>query len=156
MLGLFGSAVPTGAQQASQAGVDVRQLERRFEQQELAQSADGVAVPRIPKSETSADPTPLFVLRKVSITGASAIGSEELAAAWQPYIGKKVSQADLAAIAVNVGNVYRAAGFHLSRASVPPQDIAGGTVRIEVTEGSITDLGVKGDGVERFGIRSLL
>jgi hemolysin activation/secretion protein len=159
VLGLFGSAVQAVAQQASQAGVDVRQLERRFEQQELAQSAGGgrgVAVPRVPRSEASADPTPLFVLRRVSITGASAIGSGELAAAWQPYIGKKVSQADLAAIAVKVGDVYRAAGFHLSRASVPPQDIAGGTVRIEVTEGSINDLWVKGEGAERFGIRTLL
>jgi len=117
----------------------------------------GVAlVPRIPRSEASADPTPLFVLPKVSITGASAIGPGELAAAWQRYIGKKVSQADLAAMAVNVGDVYRAAGFHLSRASVPPQDIAGGTVRIEVIEGSITDIVVKGEGVERFGIRTLL
>ncbi len=159
VLGLFGSALPAGAQQASQAGVDVRQLERRFEQQELDQTADGrrgVAVPRVPKSESPADPTPLFVLRKVSISGANAIGPRELAAAWQPYVGKKVSQADLAAIAVSVGDVYRAAGFHITRASVPPQDITGGAVRIEVIEGSISDIGVKGEGVERFGIQRLL
>jgi hemolysin activation/secretion protein len=153
------SAMPAVAQQAGQVGVDVRQLERRFEQQELGQSADGgrgVAIPRVVRSESSVDATPLFVLRKVSIAGASAIPLEELAAASQPYIGRKVSQADLAAISVKVGDVYRAAGFHLSRASVPPQDIAGGTVRIEVIEGSITDIRMNGEGVERFGIRSLL
>ncbi len=56
-------------------------------------------------------------------------------------------------IASGIGDFYRAAGFHLSRAIVPPQDIADGAVRIQVIEGSITDVVVKGEGVERFGIR---
>ena len=141
-LGSLGSVAPTVAQQVSQAGVDVRQLERRYEQQGLDQSTDArrqVAVPRVPRSEIGGDPKPLFVLRKVSVAGARAIEAGALASAWQSYIGKKVSQADLAAIAVSVGDVYRAAGYHLSRASVPPQDIAGGAIQIKVIEGSITD-----------------
>ncbi len=43
------------------------------------QSTDGrrgVAVPRVSRSETAADPTPLFVLRNVSLTGAHAIAPE--------------------------------------------------------------------------------
>ncbi len=144
---------------ASPSSVDVRQLERRFEEQESAQSADGkrgVAVPRVSRSETAADPTPLFVLRKVSLTGAHAIAPDELAAAWRPFVGKKVSQADLVTIATGIGDVYRAAGFHLSRAIVPPQDIAGGAVKIQVIEGSVTDVILKGDGAEQFGLRTLL
>ena len=159
VLGMFGNALPAEAQQASQSGVDVRQLERRFEQQDSDQSTDGrrgVAVPRVSRSETAADPTPLFVLRSVSIAGAHAIPSRDLAAAWRPFAGKKVSQADLVTIATGIGDVYRAAGFHLSRAIVPPQDIANGAVRIQVIEGIITDVVVKGEGVERFGIRALM
>jgi hemolysin activation/secretion protein len=113
-------------------------------------------VPRVSRSETSADPTPLFVLREVSLTGAHAIAPEELAAAWRPLVGKKVSQADLVTIATGIGAVYRAAGFHLSRAIVPPQDIADGAVSIQVIEGSITDVALKGEGAEQFGIRALL
>ena len=159
VLGLFGNVLPAEAQQASQSGVDVRQLERRFEQQDSDQSTDGrrgVAVPRVSRSETASDPTPLFVLRNVSMAGAHAIPPRDLAAAWRPFAGKKVSQADLVTIATGIGDVYRAAGFHLSRAIVPPQDIADGAVRIQVIEGSITDVVVKGEGVERFGIRALL
>jgi hemolysin activation/secretion protein len=80
----------------------------------------------------------------------------QLATAYQPYIGKNVSQADLAAIATAISDCYRAAGFHLSRAIVPPQDIEGGLVRIEVVEGGITDVVLKGEGAEQFGVRSLL
>jgi hemolysin activation/secretion protein len=159
VLGMFGNALPAEAQQASQSGVDVRQLERRFEQQDTDQSTDGrrgVAVPRVSRSETATDPTPLFVLRNVSIAGAHAIPPRDLAAAWRPFAGKKVSQADLVTIATGIGDVYRAAGFHLSRAIVPPQDIANGAVRIQVIEGIITDVVVKGEGVERFGIRALM
>ncbi len=157
-LGMYITPLPAIAQ-ASPSSVDVRQLERRFEEQESAQSADGkrgVAVPRVSRSETAADPTPLFVLRKVSLTGAHAIPPDELAAAWRPFVGKKVSQADLVTIATGIGDVYRAAGFHLSRAIVPPQDIAGGAVKIQVIEGSVTDVILKGDGAEQFGLRTLL
>ena len=103
-----------------------------------------------------ADSKPLFVLRRVAISGAVAVPQEQLATAYQPYIGKQVSQADLAAIAGAVSDVYRAVGFHLSRAVVPPQDIKGGALRIQVIEGSITDVTLKGDGAEQFGVRAML
>jgi hemolysin activation/secretion protein len=82
--------------------------------------------------------------------------SEDLAATWRPYLGKKVSQADLAAIAQAIGDLYRAAGFHLSRAIIPPQDIEGGRVRIQVIEGSIAEVALRGDGADQFGLRPML
>jgi hemolysin activation/secretion protein len=60
------------------------------------------------------------------------------------------------AIAAGISDLYRAAGFHLSRAIVPPQDIRDGQVRLEVIEGSITEVALKGEGAERFGVRTLL
>ncbi|MGQ0684114.1 ShlB/FhaC/HecB family hemolysin secretion/activation protein [Bradyrhizobium sp.] len=157
VLSLFAISVSAHAQQTP--GVDVRQLERRFDAQESDQTPDGrrgAAVPRVERSETSADPTPIVVLRNVSLTGARAIPPARLAGAWQPFIGRKVSQADLVRIAADIGEAYRGAGFHLSRAIVPPQDIAGGTVRFEVIEAAISELALKGEGAERFGIRALL
>ena len=159
VLGLFAFLGPAHAQQGGSPGFDVRQTERRFESQDIRQNQGGrsdVAVPRVARGEASADPTPLFVLRNVSLTGAQAIPVARLAEAWQPFIGKKVSQADLAKIATGVGDIYRQAGFHLSRAMVPPQDVAGGTIRIQVIEGAITEIDLKGEGAEQFGIRALL
>ncbi|MGQ7396584.1 POTRA domain-containing protein, partial [Streptococcus suis] len=60
------------------------------------------------------------------------------------------------AMAAAVSDVYRAAGFHLSRAIIPPQDVADGRLRLRVIEGSITDVVLKGEGAEEFGIRPML
>ena len=159
VLGLFAISVSAHAQQATSSGFDVRETERRFEVQDSAQGPNGrrgVNVPGVSQGETSADPTPIVVLRNVSLTGAHAIPPARLADAWQPFIGRKVSQADLVRIATDIGEAYRRAGFHLSRAIVPPQDIAGGTVRFQVIEGAICELELKGDGAGRFGVRALL
>ncbi|MDP3691921.1 ShlB/FhaC/HecB family hemolysin secretion/activation protein [Bradyrhizobium sp.] len=148
------------AQQAGQPGFDPRQTEKRFDALQSEESADtlrsGVQVPRVSRSESPADSTPLVVLNKVSLTGARAIPSEDVARTYQPYLGKKISQADLAAIAAAVSDLYRAAGFHLSRAIVPPQDIQGGHVRLQVIEGGIAEVAFKGEGADQFGVRPML
>jgi hemolysin activation/secretion protein len=100
--------------------------------------------------------TPMFVLRHVSIAGATAISLDRLAAVYQPYLGKKVSQADLAKITEAMSEIYRSAGFHLSRAIIPPQDIQRGTVVVRVVEGSITSVRLKGKGAEQFGVEAML
>ena len=148
---------PALAQNANQPGYDPRQIEKRFEDQQSSQGGGGrprLSSPQFAGAE--GDSKPLFVLRRVAISGAVAVPQEQLATAYQPYIGKQVSQADLAAIAGAVSDVYRAVGFHLSRAVVPPQDIKGGALRIQVIEGSITDVTLKGDGAEQFGVRAML
>jgi hemolysin activation/secretion protein len=150
---------PAQAQHANQPGYDPRQTEKRFEDQQSSQGVNGrprLPSPQFARPEGQGDSKPLFVLRHVSIASAVAIPKDRLAATYQSYIGKKVSQADLAAIAAAVSDVYRAAGFHLSRAIVPPQDIQGGQLRIQVIEGSITELVLKGDGAEQFGVRPML
>jgi len=150
---------PAQAQHANQPGYDPRQTEKRFEDQQSSQGANGrprLPSPQFARPEGQGDPKSLFVLRRVSITGAVAIPQDRLVTTYQPYIGKNVSQADLAAIAAAVSDLYRAAGFHLSRAIVPPQDIQSGQLHIQVIEGSITELALKGDGDEQFGVRPML
>jgi hemolysin activation/secretion protein len=155
MMGLL-AAVPARAQQS---GFDPRQTERRFDELQSAQTPSArsaLRMPHVSRPATGADSRPLFVLRGVSLTGAEAIPRDRLATAYQSYLGKQVSQADLAAMAVAVSDLYRAAGFHLSRAIVPPQDVGNGNVRLQVIEGSITEVALKGDGAEQFGIRPML
>ncbi|HZR77295.1 ShlB/FhaC/HecB family hemolysin secretion/activation protein [Bradyrhizobium sp.] len=147
------------AEQASPA-YDPRQFDQRFGEGQFERApavGPNLPMPKLARpAEAAADPTPLFVLRHVSIVGATTISPGLLAVAYQPYIGRKVSQADLAAIAGSISDIYRAAGFHLSRAIVPPQDISDGTIRIQVIEGSITEVDLKGEGAEEFGVRQML
>ena len=161
LVALFSLAPAVRAEQASQPTYDPRQFDQRFNgvQSDETPSArqQRLRMPKLAQPATPpADPRPLFVLRHISIVGATAIPPDQLASAYQPYIGKKVSQADLAAIATAIGEIYRAAGFHLSRAIVPPQDINNGSIRVQVIEGSITTLDLRGEGVEEFGVRQIL
>ena len=153
------SAAPVHAEQATPA-YDPRQFDQRFSGEQLERSAAGrprLPVPKLARpAMPAADPRPLFVLRQISIVGATAIPRDQLAPAYQPYVGRKVSQADLAVIAAGISEIYRAAGFHLSRAIVPPQDIDNGTIRVQVIEGSITAIDLKGEGAEEFGVRQML
>ena len=153
------ACLPAQAQHANQPGYDPRQTERRFDGQQSSQGVNGrprLPSPQFARPEGQGDSRPLFVLQHVSITGAVAIPQDRLVTTYQPYIGKKVSQADLAAISAAVGDIYREAGFHLSRAMIPPQDIQNGQLHLQVVEGSITEVALKGDGAEQFGVRPML
>lgn len=156
---LGGLSVPVRAQQANQPGFDPRQSEKRFDQKQseaLQARRSTLRMPHPFLQQAAADTKPMFKLRGVSLGGANAIETDQIFKVYQPYLGKKVSQADLAAIAQGVSDLYRTAGFHLSRAIVPPQDIRDGRVRLQVIEGSITEVSLNGDGVEQFGVRPLL
>ena len=146
------------AQQANQPGFDPRQPEKYFENQSDQEtlSRPPVKLPSVGQPNTGGDTKPQFVLRGINVSGAHAIPHDRIAAVYQTYLGKKVSQADLAAIAGAISDLYRADGFHLSRAIVPPQDIADGRVRIQVIEGAIVQADLKGDGAEQFGVRPML
>ncbi|MGJ5207605.1 ShlB/FhaC/HecB family hemolysin secretion/activation protein [Bradyrhizobium sp. HKCCYLR20261] len=147
------------AQQVNQPGFDPRQTERYLDEQQRRSAQPVPPRPRAPQFAPQGgggDVKPLFTLRAVALTGASVLPADQLASAYQPYLGKPVSQADLAAIATAISDQYRAAGYHLSRAIVPPQDISNGRVRIQVIEGSITEVSLKGTGAEEFGVRPML
>jgi len=146
------------AQQAHQLGFDPRQPEKHFENQTEQESLSRppVKLPSVGQPQTGGDTGPQFVLRGINVSGAHAIPPDNIAAIYQPYLGKQVSQADLAAIAGAISDLYRAQGYHLSRAIVPPQDIADGHVRIQVIEGTIVEANLKGDEAEQFGVRPML
>jgi len=152
--------LPTVRAQQATPTYDPRQLEQRFNDNQSEQSSTeqpGLPMPKVARpAGSAADRTPFFVLRRVSIAGANTISRDLLAAAYQPYLGKKVSQADLVTIASGISDIYRNAGFHLSRAIVPPQDINRGSIRIQVIEGSIATVDLKGEGAEEFGVRQML
>jgi hemolysin activation/secretion protein len=154
----FALATPARAQQAN-PGFNPRQTEKHFDDLEAGQRRSAkppLRVPSLARPEIAANTKPQFVLRAVSLVGVSAMRYEDLAATWRTYLGKKVSQADLAAVAQAIGDLYRAAGFHLSRAIIPPQDIEDGRVRIQMIEGGITEIALRGDSAEQFGVRPML
>jgi hemolysin activation/secretion protein len=150
-----GNAQQTGYQPRA----DPRLPETSFDSFQREHDRDkraAIQMPTLAKPEVAADTTPLFKLTAVFVDGASVMPADRIAATYRPYLGRTVSQADLVAIAENISNLYRGAGYHLSRTIVPPQDIKDGRIRVRVIEGKIAEIVLNGKEVDQFGIRSLL
>jgi hemolysin activation/secretion protein len=158
-LALAAQASPVFAQQSSPQPprIDPQQPGRQIDANEAEQRRREKPQPRIqrlaaPSPRVSG--APMFVLRSVTVQGATAIPASVIAEAYRDKLGHAVSQKDLQNIATAISDLYRAAGFHLSRAIIPPQDVQGGRLRIRVIEGAIADVRIKGNDVKKYGLAS--
>jgi hemolysin activation/secretion protein len=98
----------------------------------------------------------LFLLTAVRIEGGSPLAPGDIEAVYQDRLGKPISQTGLAALAGEISQRHRDAGYHLTRAIIPPQDIKGGIVTIRIIPGAVAELAVQGDEANRFGTRRML
>lgn len=80
-----------------------------------------------------------LTIRRIVVTGASVYTEEDLAPLYADLVGPEVSLAAVYEIARRITAKYGAAGYVLSRAVVPPQNLGrrGATIRIQVVEGYV-------------------
>jgi hemolysin activation/secretion protein len=159
VLAALAAALAPTAALAQGSGYDPRAAERQVVQEPNEQRGArraGVPIARPGFAKAAADTKVLFRLHRVSVSGAESLPPHIVENTYRRFIGKGVSQADLSAIAEGVSDAYRAAGYHLSRAIVPPQDIRGGHVKVKMVEGRIAELVLKGDDSDAFGVRRML
>ena len=131
----------------------------------LAQSnrSSGAIERTIPKQQpatrvapTISAPTPIvpagsavtgrFILGAVHIEGATAFSQAELSPLFEPYLATEVDESTLNEIAARITDRYRKAGYLLSYAMVPAQDVRAGIVRIAVVEGLVDTIRIEGAG----------
>ena len=138
--------------------VDPGQSEKRFDAQQERQrlAKPPVVVPNLATAPMNADNRPLFILKGVVISGAISIPDDALRQHFDHLIGRRVSQADLLTITEGMTKSYREAGFHLSRAVIPSQDLKNGRLRVDLIEGFFTELDISGDDKDAFGARKFL
>ena len=91
-----------------------------------------------------------FVFREVNIEGAAVLTSAELLALWPVAPGETASVADVFRFANAITRTYADAGYALSFAVVPEQNIENGVVAIRVIEGFIDRIEFVGDKAERL------
>lgn len=85
-----------------------------------------------------------FVLTSVTVDGVSAYPLKDLAPLYASYLAREITMDDLVKIAQAITDKYRADGYFLTRAIVPPQP-PGGHARIRVYEGYVGEVEVTGD-----------
>jgi hemolysin activation/secretion protein len=86
-----------------------------------------------------------FRLQRVIVEGVTAIPPEAVARVVAPYQGREVSSEDLEALRQELTLLYIRRGYVNSGAVVPDQAVADGTVRIQVREGELTEIEVRGN-----------
>ncbi|MEK9627605.1 MAG: ShlB/FhaC/HecB family hemolysin secretion/activation protein [Nitrospinota bacterium] len=147
-VGLFSVGIlnsnPSGAQTVPSAA-EPQRIEKRFEKP-LAPGS--VMEPEIPESKSNKPPADLkkirFILKKIDVKG-STVYSHNAFQRWQRrFIDKKVSLALIYRFAEKITTKYRNDGYLLSRAIVVPQKIKDGVVTIQIVEGYIGNLKIRG------------
>ncbi|MEQ1865658.1 MAG: POTRA domain-containing protein [Micropepsaceae bacterium] len=98
----------------------------------------------VPSLDTQAAPSDAenvkFVLKSIDIDGNTVLGDEALARPFTSMIGQNVSLAQIYAGANEITRMYANAGYALSLAFVPAQEVKDGNVRIRVVEGYIGEV----------------
>ncbi|NID13948.1 ShlB/FhaC/HecB family hemolysin secretion/activation protein [Luteibacter yeojuensis] len=82
---------------------------------------------------------------RFDVTGVRSVPFADVAAFFAPLRGKDTTVRELVAAADRVTALYKASGYALSFAFVPNQTLADGVVKIQVVEGYVTGVDVRGD-----------
>lgn len=96
-----------------------------------------------------------FTLKAVTLEGARAVPETRLASLWSQDLNRTISVARLFEIVNAITNEYARAGYALSFALLPEQDITEGRVRIAVVEGFVDAVTVNGAPAEGTSALSL-
>ncbi|WP_373489571.1 ShlB/FhaC/HecB family hemolysin secretion/activation protein [Blastomonas sp.] len=91
----------------------------------------------------SVDSTTKVLVTRFRILGFDSIAETRLQAPLAPFLGQELSLADIYRAADLLTRVYAEAGYALSFALVPPQDITDGVVVLQVVEGRIDALDIQ-------------
>ncbi|HVY32929.1 MAG TPA: POTRA domain-containing protein, partial [Caulobacteraceae bacterium] len=90
-----------------------------------------------------------FILTGVIIDGNTVYKPASLEPLYRALIGKEVSLLDIYKLRDALTAKYRADGYVLSQAIIPPQTIQGGVVHLQVVEGYISGVSLEGDTADR-------
>ena len=97
-----------------------------------------------------------FELQGLSIKGGETFDVTTITSLMPPETGSNISLSDLYAYADRITQYYREAGFALSFALVPAQEIIDGKVRIEIIEGRIDELIIRDENLSDRTRRHIL
>lgn len=146
--------LPLAAQDAAQTSGRLQEsLNRRALQEQVSERRTGSALPEGFKTEedkadeeapTAEERKPILPLKRLEFGSTRVLPESLLAELRGKYEGRKVSIADIKAIAAAVNTYYREHGYLTSRAYLPEQDVSRGTLRVELMEGTIGQVDAKG------------
>lgn len=137
------SADPGALQQRRIDEDQRRQDQERTERQPA--TAPVVEQPQAPPIQPGAESV-RFKLNAVQFTPASEVFKQgELEVLADAFVGKDITFADLQQLAEQINDAYRERGVVTARAIIPPQDLSDGIITLQLVEGRLGEIRVKGN-----------
>ncbi|NEP15647.1 MAG: ShlB/FhaC/HecB family hemolysin secretion/activation protein [Leptolyngbya sp. SIO4C1] len=103
-----------------------------------------LSLPTPPTVPANPDEQATFYIAGVDIVGNTALADDEFADLVAPYVGQQISFSDLLALRTAITDRYVERGFVTSGAFIPPQTVEADIVKIQVIEGEIEEIVVRG------------
>lgn len=134
------------AQGAGSTILDASQIEQRLQQGRTrvphAPAPELPTAPAVPKPESESEIS--FVLAGVFFEGATVFPAADFSPLYTEFLAQTIGRAELDEIAARVTAAYTDAGYFLTRAIVPVQDIEGGILRVRIIEGYLAAIRFQG------------
>ncbi len=133
------------------SSVDSGRIERRIAPLPPQKQTEELFIPEGTKpapAKPSAKGT--FILRKVTVEGATAFSQEEIAQIYREYLDLPAGLDTLNYIAGRITELYRSHGYFLSKAVVSEQQITDGVAKIAVVEGYVSRVRMEGTSLEKL------
>ena len=87
---------------------------------------------------------PRFLLKAIQFGESKFLTKQELDAVTAPYVGKRIDFSDLQSLIAAINALYQTKGMITGIATLPPQQVTGGVVRIQLTEGRLGRTSIEG------------
>jgi len=116
----------------------------RIEPKPPPQPSITAPAPAAPQGAQPLSSAPVFVLRKITLEGNTALDAASIDAVSARYIGKPVSIADLEEIRRQLTLLYINRGYINSGVTIPDQNVEDGVLVLHATEGRVSGIEVSG------------
>ncbi len=140
--------VPSAEQASGQESLRQMQerdqrLRQQLEKKEFVPAAESPVL--IPQEPSATDVSQKVLVNAIVVTGNTILTEQELRNTIVPYEGKELSLSDMQKVADLLTDAYRQKGFITTRAILPPQQVSGNTLNLQVVEGLVGDVQVRGN-----------
>lgn len=134
---------PGAEQERFQAESKTREVKERLE------DADRKSKVEFPEQTTNAAEETReelsFFVEKIHVTGNTVISGQEIRKITAPHEGKELKLSEVKAVAEEITRLYNSKGYLTCRATIPPQKIETKTIEIQVLEGKLGAVNVRGN-----------
>ena len=141
---------PAWAQQAFSESADPGEIERRIEERDRPPPSDAPELRLLPSPAPAPLPeeAPTALLSAVAIEGASVFTPEDFGPLYEEFLVTEVGAAEIEEILERITQLYQDAGYFLSRAIAPPQDLAAGVLQVRIIEGYVGRVAFEGEALD--------